>query len=373
MADLQPAVVIDNGSGMIKIGTSGNKEPCFIYPNLIGRAKAKPVMIRAGQKDFYVGEEAQTKRGILSVNYPVERGVITSWEDMELIWKYAYNYHLKMNPSERPALITEPPLNPLSIREKMVEIFFDTFGVPAMYVVIQGVLALFSVGRVTGCVLDIGHGVTHSVPIYEGYCIPHAVLRLDLAGHDLTEYLMRLLRERGVSLVTSSELEIVRDIKEKLCYVAEDVDVELRKKPQEVEDEYKLPDGNVIKVHNQRFRCPEALFVPANVGMEAPGIDKLLFHTITKCDIDIRRTLYSNILLSGGSSLFTGTGLRLAKELTKMAPADCQVKVTAPHEPMLATWMGGSIVSSLSAFQKMWVTKSDFQEIGPNIVHRKCF
>ncbi|KAG9473042.1 hypothetical protein GDO78_015321 [Eleutherodactylus coqui] len=377
-------------------------------------------MIGAGQKDYFVGEEAQRRRGVLSLKYPVERGVITSWEDMELIWKHSYYCHLKINPSERPALITEPPLNPLSNRKNMAQVFFEKFDVPAIYVATQGVLALYCAGKVTGCVLDIGHGVTHSVPVYEGYCLPHAVLRLDLAGHDLTEYLMRLLRERGVFSVSTAETEIVKDIKEKLCYVAEDIDAELRKKlqevedeyklpdgnvikvhnqrfrcpealfapdnigieapdaelrknPQEVEDEYKLPDGNVIKVHNQRFRCPEALFAPDNIGMEAPGIDTLLFHTITKCDIDLRRTLYSNILLSGGSSLFTGINLRLTKELTSMVPADCHVKVSAPPEPMLAAWMGGSIVSSLSTFQQMWVTKSEFQEIGPNIVRRKCF
>ncbi|XP_066455522.1 actin-1-like [Eleutherodactylus coqui] len=373
MAEFHPAVVIDNGSGLLKIGTSGNKEPCFIYHNIIGRPKAKPVMIGAGQKDYFVGEEAQRRRGVLSLKYPVERGVITSWEDMELIWKHSYYCHLKINPSERPALITEPPLNPLSNRKNMAQVFFEKFDVPAIYVATQGVLALYCAGKVTGCVLDIGHGVTHSVPVYEGYCLPHAVLRLDLAGHDLTEYLMRLLRERGVFSVSTAETEIVKDIKEKLCYVAEDIDAELRKKLQEVEDEYKLPDGNVIKVHNQRFRCPEALFAPDNIGIEAPGIDTLLFHTITKSDIDLRRTLYSNILLSGGSSLFNGIDLRLTKELRSMVPADCHVKVSAPPDPMLAAWMGGSIVSSLSAFQQMWVTKSEYQEIGPNIVRRKCF
>ncbi|XP_075720155.1 actin-related protein T3 [Rhinoderma darwinii] len=373
MDDFQPAVVIDNGSGLIKIGTSGDKEPRFTYTNIIGRAKAKSVMIGAGQRDFFVGEEAQSKRGILSIKYPVEHGVITSWEDMELIWKHAYTHNLKINPSERPTLITEPPLNPLSNREKMAQVFFEKFDVPAMYVAIQAVLALYFSGKITGCVLDSGDGVTHSVPIFEGYCLPHAVLRLDLAGSDLTEYLMRILSESGISLVSSAEREIVKDIKEKLCYVAEDIDVEMRKKPQELEVEYKLPDGKAIKIHDQRFRCPETLFAPANIGMEAPGIDRLCYSTIMKCDIDLRTTFYSNIMLSGGSSLFEGIDLRLAKELTKMVPTECQVKVSAPPERMFSVWMGGSILSSLSPFQQMWITKREFQEIGPNIVHRKCF
>ncbi|XP_075056672.1 actin-related protein T3 [Mixophyes fleayi] len=373
MDDFPPAIVIDNGSGLIKVGVSGDKEPRFIYTNIIGRAKARSVMIGGGQKEYFIGEEAQAKRGILSIKYPVEHGVITSWEDMELVWKHIYFHNLKMNPSERPALITEPPLNPLSNREKMAEIFFEKFQVPAMYVAIQAVLALYCSGRITGCVVDSGDGVTHSVPIFEGYCLPHAVLRLDLAGSDLTEYLMRILSESGTSLVSSAEREIVRDIKEKLCYAAVDIDEEMRRKPHELEVEYKLPDGKVIRIHNQRFRCPEILFAPANIGMEAPGIDRLCFNTITKCDIDLRTTFYSNILMSGGSSLFKGIDVRLAKELTKLVSAECHVNVFTPPERVTAVWMGGSILSSLSAFQKMWIKISEFEEIGPNIVHRKCF
>ncbi|XP_075425543.1 actin-related protein T3 isoform X3 [Ascaphus truei] len=332
MGELQPAVVLDNGSGLIKIGMSGDKEPRFIYTNVIGRAKAK-----------------------------------------SLIWKNVYDNDLKMQASERPALLTEAPLNPLTNREKMAQILFENFKVPAIYIAIQAVLALYSSGRTTGCVVDSGDGVTHTVPIFEGYCLPHAVLRLDLAGRDLTDYLMRILNESGISLVSTAEREIVRDIKEKICYVAVDIEAEMAKKPADVEKEYKLPDGRVVKVHNQRFRCPETLFAPANIGMEAPGIDKLCFNTIMKCDIDLRTSFYSNVIMSGGSSMFAGIEERMTKEMIKMVPPDTPVKVYAPPERKLSVWMGGSILSSLSAFQQMWVTTEEFNEVGGNIVHRKCF
>ncbi|XP_029430319.1 actin-85C-like [Rhinatrema bivittatum] len=370
---LQPAVVLDNGSGLIKVGLSGDMKPRFTYSNIIGRPKTKCVMIGVTQKDFYIGDEAQAKRGILSIKYPVEHGIVTSWEDMELIWKHVYENDLRMRSSERPILVTEVPLNPLSNREKMTQLLFENFKVPAMYVAIQAVLALYASGRITGCVMDSGDGVSHTVPVFEGYCLPHAVLRLDLAGADLTDYLMRILTESGVSFVSTAEKEIVRDIKEKICYVAIDIETEIAKMPSEVEKEYKLPDGSLVKVQNQRFRCPEILFAPSCIGIEAPGIDKLCSNTIMKCDIDLRAMFYCNIVLSGGSSLFPGMSERLAKEMKKMLPACTSLKVFAPPERKISTWMGGSILSSLSAFQQMWVTAEEFNEVGPNIVHRKCF
>jgi len=369
-------VIIDNGSGRVKAGFSGEDAPRAVFPSVVGRHRHRAAMIGIAQKETYVGDEAQSKKGILKLEYPIAHGIVTNWDDMEKIWNHTYYNELRVDPEEHNVMVTEAPMNPKVNREKITQIMFESFSVPGLYVAIQAILSLYASGRTTGIVLDSGDGVTHTVPVFEGFSLLHSIERLDLAGRDLTTYMVRILRERlPINLDTSSGREIVRTMKENTCFVSQNYQKDLSNAEASVDlpQDYELPDGKVVSIASERFRVPEVLFNPGMIGKEAPGIHQLIQDSISKSDIDLRRALYENIVLSGGTTMFTGLEQRLQAEVGKLAPSSVKTRVIAPPERKYSVWMGGSILSGLSSFQDMWITKEEYEEAGQSIVHRKCF
>jgi actin-related protein len=271
--------------------------------------------------------------------------------------------------------MTEAPLTANPDRAKIVEILFETFNVPSCCVGNEGVLALYGSGRTTGVVLDSGDGVTHAVPVYEGFSMPHATLRLELAGRELTDWMGQLLTESGVDLPSSVLRKIPRDIKERTAYVALDFAAEMQKAAttNECTTVCTLPDGTPITVNNERFRCPELLFNPSSNRFTLKGIDETLVDSITKCVPDVQADMYANIVLSGGSTMFNGLPERLEKEIARRAPEGTLIKVDAQPERTNATWTGGAFLAALPTFSQMLITREEYIETGPEIVHRKCF
>eukprot|EP00475_Leptophrys_vorax_P014764 TRINITY_DN21036_c0_g1_i1.p1 TRINITY_DN21036_c0_g1~~TRINITY_DN21036_c0_g1_i1.p1 ORF type:complete len:472 (-),score=127.32 TRINITY_DN21036_c0_g1_i1:71-1486(-) len=462
------ALVFDNGSGMMKAGFAGDEEPTVVFSSVVGKPKRTAGM-SANDKKVYVAAEALQLRDKLTLRYPVESGIVVNWEDMEVIWEHAFQL-LKVKSSEHAVLVTEPPLNPKVNREKMLEIMFEKFSSPAVYIALQAILSLYGAGRTTGLVLDSGDGVTHTIPIYEGYAFAHCVKRLNLAGRDLSEYFMSLMADKGhhfsttaereiareikeeimfekfsspavyialqailslygagrttglvldsgdgvthtipiyegyafahcvkrlnlagrdlseyfMSLMadkghhfsTTAEREIAREIKEKLCYVSLDFDNEYKtaeSDPAKIETSYTLPDGKKITVGKEKFLCPELLFRPSLLGLEESGMHRVVYDTIQDCEIDIRAAMYGNIILSGGSTMFPNLAERLETEIGNLMPNREYLKpIYAPSDRKFSVWIGGSILAPLKAFQENWITREEYEEYGVEIVHQKC-
>ncbi|CAN0041469.1 unnamed protein product [Pylaiella littoralis] len=370
-ATLNQPVVIDNGTGVIKAGFAGADKPKVVFASHVGRPKHKRAMIGGAlDGDVFLGKKVEEHRGVFRLTHPMEHGVVKNWADMEKVWSHVYGRdNLNVAPEDHAVLLTEAPLNPYKNRRQCAETFFENFGVPAMFCAPQAILSLYSSGRTTGVVLDSGDGVTHCVPVYEGFAVRHAITRIDVAGRDVTERLQLLLRRAGHNLHTSAEMEVVRQMKEELCYVAfnpsteEDV-----KQPDSI---YKLPDGQTIGVGPERYRAPECLFHPEQMGSECMGVHDCLLKGIMRTDMDMRRTLFGQVVLSGGTTLFPGFGDRLLNEVRKQAPKNLKIRITAPPERKFSTWVGGSILASLATFKDMWVTRDEFREHGPSIMDSK--
>ncbi|KAF3933145.1 Actin-1 [Dactylella cylindrospora] len=275
------------------------------------------------------GDEAAKVRTMLQISYPMENGIVKHWDEMLHLWDYTFNEKLQVDTTGRKILLTEPPLNPLSNREKMCEVMFENYGFGGVYVAIQAVLALYAQdgiyltngkGLSSGVVVDSGDGVTHIVPVYESVVLNHLTRRLDVAGRNVTRQLIKLLLRRGYALNRTADFETVRQIKEKLCYVSYDLqlDQKLAEETTVLVENYTLPDGRVIRIGSERFEAPECLFQPHLVDCDQEGIAEFLFSTIQSAEVDVRSSLFKAIVLSGGSSMYPGLPSRLEKELKQL-------------------------------------------------------
>jgi len=372
----QQAIIIDNGSGMMKAGIAGDEAPSATFPAIVGKPKNASAMQGVTQKEQYIGDEANAKRGILNLSYPIEHGIVNDWDGMEKIWHHTFYNELRVEPENcLGCLVTEAPMNPKQNREKMTAVLFETFGFQNMYVAIQAVMSLYANGRATGLVVDSGDGVTHTVPVFEGFAIPHAVEKMDIAGRVLTQYCQKLLQGTGHTFTSSAELEIVKSIKEQLCYVSQDYEADFAScsESSSLDAQFELPDKRTITVKGDvRICTPELIFKPELNGKSCKSIQALAWQSITSSDIDTRKELMKNVIMSGGTTMYEGMSERLKSELISLAFAGSEIRIIAPPDRKYSVWKGASTLASLSTFSAKWVSKADYEEHGESIVHRKC-
>ena len=361
-------IVIDLGSGWIKAGFAGEEAPWVMFPAVVGRPRHQGLMMGMGKRDYYVGDEAVSKYSILTLKYPIDSGFVSNWDDLEKILYHSFFNMLKVDPAKHPVVITVAALYNKASLEKLTQILFESFNVPSAVIATQATLTLIAAGRTTGVVVDSGYAVTQVVPIVEQKVLSQAVGRLLVAGNHLSDFLIKLLPEKGMYCTTADERASVNTMKEQLGYVA--LDVEQAKVEAEV---FTLPNDRSVTLDTERFRCPEALFQPALLGQEYHGIHELLYNSIFNCPLDLQKTLYANIVLTGGTTLFPGLSERLKKELIALAPPGTKIEITASPTRQYAAWRGGSILAASPTLQAVAITKQDYDKKGPSIVHSKFF
>jgi len=380
-------VVCDNGTGFVKCGYAGDNFPAFIFPSMIGR----PLMRFEEEfkdielKDVMVGDECAAHRAMLETSYPVENGIIKDWVGMKHLWDYTFFEKLKIDPQNHKILLTEPPMNPKGNQKNMLQNMFETYGFQGAKVNIQAMLVLYAQGLLTGVVVDSGDGVTHIVPVWEGICPPTLIKRLNVAGRHITKYLIKLLQVRGYAFNRSADFETVRQIKEKLCYVGYDLEVEKRLALETTVliRKYTLPDGRVIKLGAERFEASEVLFNPSLIDCESVGIHEMLFNMIQEADVDLRSAFYKHIVLSGGSTMYPGLPSRLENEmrnlyLTHICKGDqkrlakFKLRIEDPPRRKHMVFLGGSVLADImKEREEFWISKAEWAEHGERIIGKK--
>jgi len=379
--------VCDNGTGFVKCGFAGANFPTSIFPSMVGRPilRSEEKVDNVEIKDIMVGDEASKLRMMLQITYPLENGIVRNWEDIEHVWDYTFNEKLRIDPSQCKLLLTEPPMNPKANREKLVQIMFEKYGFMSVYVAIQAVLTLYAQGLLTGVVVDSGDGVTHIVPVYEGYSMPHLTRRLDVAGRAVTRYLIKLMLLRGYAFNRTADFETVRQIKEKLCYVAFDTQFEnkLAHDTTVLVKSYELPDGRVIKIGKERFEAAECLFQPHLIDVDGGGMAEMLFDCIDKADVNIRTELYNHIVLSGGSSMYPGLPSRLEKDLrqiwlvkrggnNRQLIDNFKCRIEDPPRRKHMVFLGGAVLAEIMKDKDtFWMNRREYQETGLAVL-KKC-
>ena len=375
MVDSQIHCVIDNGSGYMKAGFSGEEAPKIMFPTMVGKTKVEGIYVGDEKKESIIGSEAEKKFGILDISYPIQGGTIVNWDEMERIWANTFYGELKISPEEHNLLLSESPFITRNDREKMLEMMFETFNCASTYLVAQSVLAAYSVGKSTGISIDCGHTSLNFAPIYEGFLQRHCVQHIPIAGKDINDILINLLIKNGQVIDSKMQKQSIIKAKESFCFLRHDNEDEIEKKKEEETKEWELPDKKKIMINKERFQATEVIFDPKQFGYDYPNFQELFKKTVKSIDSDLREIMLANIIFNGGTTLIKGFKSRVTQEIEEAGQDyEFKKKVHTYPEAQFMAWIGGSILTSLTNFENLWITKAEYKEEGKaTIVHKKCF
>ena len=315
MVDSQIHCVIDNGSGYMKAGFSGEEAPKVMFPTMVGKTKVEGIYVGDEKKESIIGSEAEKKFGILDISYPIQGGTIVNWDEMERIWANTFYGELKISPEEHNLLLSESPFITRKDREKMLEMMFETFNCASTYLVAQSVLAAYSVGKSTGISIDCGHTSLNFAPIYEGFLQRHCVQHIPIAGKDINDILINLLIKNGQVIDSKMQKQSIIKAKESFCFLRHDNEDEIEKKKEEETKEWELPDKKKITINKERFQATEVLFDPKQFGYDYPNFQELFKKTVKSIDSDLREIMLANIIFNGGTTLIKGFKNRVTQEI----------------------------------------------------------
>lgn len=370
-------LVVDFGSSSVKAGTISESSPSVIFPSVVGVPAKKSGLLRRKKitlneeplQPYFVGSEAVEQIHRATLHHPIKNGIVKEWPLMEQIIHHTFS-ECGLDPETTSIVCTESLFTPRQSSEQLAELLFGAFGVPSLAFIPSGMCALYSTGRTTGVVLDSGEGVTQVIPVYDSYIIKHGASRFNSGGNDVTEHLRTILFERGLNFTSPQDRMTVKEIKERLCYVSLMYDTELWDKKEEKLRSFVLPDGQEVNLGKELFRAPEILFSPHIVMSELPSMQDLVATAVKRCGIDIRKELLSNIILSGGNTLFEGFGPRLASGILEHFPGlFASAKVIEAVDRLYAVWSGACVLAGLSSFYDTLITRELFEEHGPSIVY----
>lgn len=350
-------VIVDNGASFVRAGFGGEEEPKCIIPTVVG-TKRKEFQDGIDTKDYYLSSDISRNVEQFNLHFPINNRVIQNHDEMTKIWDFMFNSELHIETKDHPVLMTESPQNEKDAREKTTEIMMEKYSCPAFHMAYPETLALYVIGKTTGTVIDIGETMTHVVPVYKSFGMTFTTTSLPIGGRQINHVLKKRLKSEGIIFSSEQDRDTIRSIKETVCMFGPEGD--------ESPVDYTLPDGTTLQIPRSAVSSPDVLFHPKYAKVKSKGLPELVTTALGEVDEDIKEEVGGTVVLIGGSSLFPGLKEQLAASLPS-------ANVIATPGRRLQAWLGGSKLASLSTFSQMWISQAEYNEVGPPIVHLKCF